>query len=164
MRYGVRPMAISVLVSSLMGTWASDTYAQQNCDTGLGRIAKAATLRAISQNQKTACSGFKQGQIAIDKTRALELTAFALCESGPVVTARIAVRIACATSDSALIQTSATDTLSAQASANLDTCTVSDAQVSANGFLTKVGLNFANANQRLKAAAEREIKPYCTAK
>lgn len=141
---------------------AYDTSAAPNCGTALGRIARVATERAVLENQQTACKGFKRGALAIDKTKALELKKFELCENGAVVTARIDVRVECATSDAALIRTSATDTLSAQASANLETCTVSDTRVSASGFLANVGLDWANADRKLKEAAEREIKPYCT--
>ena len=153
---------IGALYYSFAGVVASDTSAPPNCNTAFGRIAKVAAERAVQDNRQTACKGFKQGDLAIDKTRALELKAFELCENGAVVTARINVRVKCATSDSALIRTSVADTLSAQVSANLETCTVSDALVLASGFLTNVGLDWANANHKLKEAAEREIKPYCT--
>ena len=128
----------------------------------MSRIAKAALVRAIDDNKGTACSGFKQGQIAIDKTRDLRLESFMLCEDGAVVSAKLAVRIECATSDSALIKTSAADTLSAEASADLDKCTVSEARAWGGGFVTNVGLNWIEANRKLKEAAEKEIRAYCT--
>lgn len=138
--------------------------AQKSCSTALGRIARAAAERAVANNMQTACKGFKQGRFAIDKTKSLELKTFELCENGAVVTAQLSVRIECATSDAAVISVSAEDTLSARASANLDTCRVSEARVWSNGFLANVGLDWANADRKLKEAAEREIKQYCARK
>jgi hypothetical protein len=143
-------------------TFRGDPGFRPNCNTALGRFARAAAERAVIENRQTACKGFRHGSFAIDKTRALELRAFSLCENGAVVTVRIDVRIECATSDAAFIRTSVDDTLSAHVSANLETCKVFGEQVSGNGFLTNVGLDWANVAQDLKEAAEREIKPYCT--
>ncbi|MFT3800809.1 MAG: hypothetical protein QM766_06265 [Burkholderiaceae bacterium] len=155
---GPRLAFLLLLVSALPST----AEAQPNCNTALSRIAKTALLRAIDQNRQTACSNFKQGQIAIDKTRVLRLEDFQLCEDGAVVSAKLSVHIECATSDSAVIKTSAQDTLSAEAFADLDKCTVSGARAWGNGFLTNVGLNWIDANRKLKEAAEKEIHPYCT--
>ena len=147
---------------SLVSAWVSITEAQPICNTALSRIAKAALLRAIEQNRHTACSSVEQGQIAIDKTRVLRLEDFQLCEDGAVVSAKLSVHIECATSDSAVIKTSAEDTLSAEASADLDKCTVYGVRAWASGFLANVGLNWIDANRKLKVAAEKEIRPYCT--
>lgn len=151
-----------VLLFSLASAWFSAAGAEPNCNTALSRIAKAAVLRAIDENKNTACSSFKQDQIAIDKTRNLTLNDFQLCEDGAVVSTKLSVQIECATSDSAVIKTSARDTLSAQVTADLDKCTVSDAHAWGSGFLTNVGLTWINVDRKLKEAAEKEIRPYCT--
>ena len=135
---------------------------KENCDTVLSRVAKAAAEKAINENRETACSGIKKGPLGIDKTKALELKGFQLCEKDAVVTAHIEVRIECATSDNAVIRTSVSDKLSAKASADLDSCTVSeDTQIRANGDFTRFGLNLSNANQKFKEAVKKEIQPYC---
>jgi len=157
----LRQWTAVALACLLMAITVFPAAAQSNCRTALGRIAKTEALRAIERNRETACSGFRLGPAAIDKTRALELTDFEFCESGPVVTARLSVRVECATSDRAVFRQRVSDTLSAQASANLDSCTVSEARVWASGFLTQVALDWANANQRLADAVARAIRPYC---
>ena len=153
--------SLIALLLSLASAWLSAAEAEPNCNTALSRVAKAALLRAIDENKHTACSGFKHGQIAIDKTRVLQLKDFQLCEDGAVVSAKLSVHIECATSDSAVITTSVQDTLSAKASADLDKCTVSDVRAWGSDFLTKVGLNWIDANRKLTEAAEKEIRLYC---
>jgi len=150
------------LLLSLASAWLSAAKAEPNCNTALSRMAKAALLRAIDENKHTACSGFKRGKIAIDKTRVLQLKGFQLCEDGAVVSAELSMHIECATSDSAVITTSAQDTLSAKASADLDKCTVSDVRAWGSGFLTNAGLNWIDANRKLMEAVGKEIRPYCT--
>ena len=156
------PRIALALLLSFASAWFSAAHAEPNCNTALSRIAKAAVLRAIDQNKHTACSGFKQGQLAIDETRTLRLDSFQLCEDGAVVSAKLSVLIECATSSNAFIKTSVGDTLSAEASADLDKCTVSGARAWGSGFLTNVGLNWSDVDRKLKEAAEKEIQPYCT--
>jgi len=158
-------MKIIPVVFSVAISWIPSAQAEENCNTALSRLAKTAAESAVKENKETACSGFKLKDspipIAIDKTKVLELVDFKLCEDGAVVKAHIKVNIECATSDNAMIKASQSDTLSAQASANLDSCTVSDSQIQASSDLTKVGLNLLDANQKFKEAAEREIRKFC---
>jgi hypothetical protein len=140
---------------------AASAYGQPNCNTMLSRVARAAAEKAIAERKDTACSDLKKGPIAIDKTKTLELTSFKLCEDGPIVSADVAVKIKCATSDAALIHASIEDTATASVSADLDTCRVLRANVTAEGFVAQAGINIADLNGKLKEAAEKEIKPYC---
>jgi hypothetical protein len=77
------------------------------------------------------------------------------------VTASITVHVKCATSDQAFIRASVEDDLSATASANLETCQVQDAKVSAAGSIANTGLQVADLDKKLREAAQKEIAPYC---
>lgn len=134
---------------------------QENCNTALTRLARGAAEKAIRENGNDACSGLKHGPLAIDKTKALELREFRLCEEGPIVRASVAVYIKCATSDAAFVRTSLDETMSAIATANLDTCKVTDARVSAAGDLARAGLIGAGAANKMRDEIEKAIKPYC---
>jgi hypothetical protein len=134
---------------------------QENCNTALSRIARREADKAIATHLGDACSGLKSGSIAVDKTKLLELRSFRLCENGPLVTASVTVRVKCGTSDQALIRLEIEDDLTATASANLDTCQVLDARISAGGSVAEAGLRAAGLSKKLHDAAQNEIKPYC---
>jgi hypothetical protein len=134
---------------------------QENCNTALTRIANRAVEKAIADHRNNACAGLKSGPIGIDKTEALELRNFRLCETGSIVAASITVRVRCATSDQAVIRASVEDDLTATASANLDTCQVLNAKLSAAVFIAKTGLQVADLDKKLGEAAQKEIAPYC---
>jgi hypothetical protein len=135
--------------------------AQQNCNTALTRIAKRAAEKAVADHRDDACAGLKKGPIGVDKTRALELRQFSLCETGPVVAASMTVYAKCATSDRAVFQTEFEVEVSATASANLDTCQVLNADVSSPDSLVDAGIKVADLKTKLREAAEKEIKAYC---
>ncbi|MFA5947903.1 MAG: hypothetical protein WC806_02945 [Candidatus Gracilibacteria bacterium] len=148
----------------ILGTIVSanvDAYGEPNCNTALGRVAKTLVTRAVSDNKDRACAGLKKGPIGIDRTKKLGLSDFKLCEDGPIVSAEVSADIECGTSDAAFIRVSVEDTLTATASADLDSCRVLDTKVSAKGELANVGIKIADLSAKLKEAAEKEIKPYC---
>lgn len=149
------------LVAAIVAGVAAPLAAAENCNTALSRLARAEVVRAIEQHRHTACEELNGGAIGLDKTKALELKDLKVCEDGPVVTASIAIRIECATSPSAVWRTSQGDTLSAAATANLDTCKVSNVKVSAAGFLADQVLQQTGASARLKDEAEKAIKKFC---
>jgi hypothetical protein len=137
-------------------------HGEPSCNTALGHVAKAFAEKAVSDNKDKACSGLKKGPIGIDKTTKLELTKFKLCEDGPVVSAEIAVDIRCSTSSAATFPTSLPEeTITATASADLDSCRILEADVSAPGALVEAGIEIADLKTKLKEAAEKEIKRYC---
>jgi hypothetical protein len=109
--------------------------AEENCNTALARIAKKAAEKAIADHRDNACAGLKKGPFGIDKTKALELRKFSLCETGPVVAASITVHVWCATSDKAVFPADLADDVTATASANLDTCRVLDVDISSTTFI-----------------------------
>jgi hypothetical protein len=139
----------------------SFAQSQENCNTALTRIAKRAAEKAIEDYRSKASAGLKSGPIGIDKTEILAVRNFRLCETGPIVAASITVHVRCATSDRAFIKVSVEDDLAATASANLDTCQVLNAKVSAAGFVAKTGIQVADLDTKLREAAQKEIEPYC---
>jgi hypothetical protein len=146
---------------ALTWIWNADiAEGQENCNTALTRIARKAADKAIGDHQDNACTGLKKGPIAIDKTEALELLEFSLCENGPVVAASITVHIKCATSDQAVFQTDLEDKLTASVTANLDTCQVLDADISSEKPIGEAGIEVADLRTKLREAAEKEIKAY----
>jgi hypothetical protein len=134
---------------------------QENCNTALTRIAKKAAEKAIADHLDNACAGLKKGPFGVDKTKALELLKFSLCETGPVVAASITVHVKCATSDQAVFKTDLEDDVMATVSANLDTCQVLDADVSSKKFIVETGIKVADLKTKLREAAEKEMKAYC---
>lgn len=155
-----RLAARSVLIFAMSVSADIAAHGQPNCST-LSRVAKTVIVKAVSDNRDKACAGLKKGPIGIDKTKKLELSNFKLCEDGPIVSAEISADIECGTSDAAFIYISVADTLTATASADLDSCRVLDTNVWAKGDLTNAGIKIADLNAKLKEAAEKEIKPYC---
>ncbi|MDA9406504.1 hypothetical protein XH98_34165 [Bradyrhizobium sp. CCBAU 51745] len=135
---------------------------EENCNTALTRIAKKAAEKAVADHRDDACAGLKKGPFGIDKTKALELRSFSLCETGPVVAATITVHVRCATSDQALISADLEDDLTASVSANRDTCEALDADVSAGKFENQTGIQIANLKDKLRDAAAKQIKVYCS--
>jgi hypothetical protein len=142
-------------------SFGSTAEAVSNCDTALSRISKVAAQTAIKDHQDNACDGLKQGGIGVDKTKKLELRRLEVCEDGPVVSARVTVDVKCGTSDAAIVKINIEETVTASVSANLDTCMVANANVEAKGFVAQLGISVADLNSKLKAATEKEIKPYC---
>jgi hypothetical protein len=151
---------VSLVALALLGN-SGNAEGQENCNTALTRIAKKAAEKAIADHLDDACAGLKKGPFAIDKTEALELLKFSLCETGPVVAASITVHIKCATSDQAVLRTDLEDDVTATASANLDTCQVLDADVSSDKFIVETGIEVADLKAKLRKGAEREIDAYC---
>lgn len=151
---------LSLVVLALIAN-AGIAEAQENCNTALTRIAKRAADKAIADHHDDACAGLKKGPFGIDKTKALDLLKFSLCENGPVVAASITVHMKCATSDQALFKTDIEDDVTATASANLDTCQILDTDVSSGKFIVETGLQVADLKKKLSDAAEKEIKAYC---
>lgn len=141
--------------------WPASAQTQQNCNTALTRIAKKAAEKAIVDHSNDACSGLKKGPFGIDKTKALELREFSLCEAGPIVSASITAYAKCATSDKAVFSAEAEGDVTATASANLDTCQVLDVDVSSTAFVVETGIKVADLKQKLREAAEKQIKEYC---
>ena len=139
----------------------SSVMAEENCNTALTRIARKEAEKAIAQHQGDACSGLKKGPIGYDDTKELELRGFKLCENGPVVSASITVHVKCATGGGAFIHDSIEDNLTANASANLDTCQMMDANVSGGSTLVQLGLSLGNVSNKLREAGRKEIAPYC---
>jgi hypothetical protein len=162
LRHGRRPLLLcaSVLTIGIMAP--SVAPAERNCKTALSRVAQKEADRAIKDHLDIACKELNGGSIGLDKTKALKLEKLEVCEDGPVVTASIAVYIQCATSSSALIPSSASDTLRAETAANLDTCVVSEPSVSASGFLANQVLQWTQAGAKLKDEAKKAITPYCS--
>jgi len=134
----------------------------QSCDTALSRIAKKAADKAISERRDNACSGLKKGPFGIDKTKALQLKSFSVCESGPVVTASALVHIHCATSDQAMLSASVEDDVTIDVSANLDTCQILSADVSAAKLPGEAGIGLADVRNKLREGAAKAIKDYCS--
>ncbi len=155
------PLKLCSALAVVMFLDVAVALGQPNCNTALSRLARGAAEKAIRENQTKACSGLKQGPIAIDKTKDLELKAFELCEDGPIIRASAAVFIRCATSDAAVIRASASETVKAVAVANLDTCKVTEASVSANGDLAQAVLKLVGADKNMRSEIEKAIKPYC---
>lgn len=134
---------------------------QQNCNTALTKIAKKAAEKAIADHRDNACAGLKKGPIGIDKTKALELREFSLCETGPVVRASVSVHIWCATSDKAFISAELSGEVAATASANLDTCQVLDADVSSTASIVEAGIQLSDLKKKMREGIEKQIKDYC---
>lgn len=151
---------LSLVALALIGN-AGNAEGQENCNTALTRIAKKAAEKAITDHHDDACAGLKKGPFGVDKTKALELLRFSLCETGPVVTGSITVHIKCTTSDQAVLSTDLEDDITAAASANLDTCQVLDADVSSNKFFVETGIEVADLQTKLREAAKSEIEAYC---
>jgi hypothetical protein len=149
------------LVSLALLDQPAIVQAQENCNTALTRIAKKAAEKAIADHRDNACAGLKKGPFGIDKTRALELRKFSLCETGPVVVASITVHVWYATSDRAVLKADLEDDITATASANLDTCQVLNTDVSSKTFIVETGIRVAELEKKLRDAAEKEIKDYC---
>jgi hypothetical protein len=154
------PRILTIIVVVLLGAPAT-AQTQENCNTALTRIAKKAAEKAVADHRDDACAGLKKGPFCIDKTKALELRSFSLCETGPVVAATITVHVRCATSDQALISADLEDDVTASASANLDTCKMLDADVSAGKFANQTGIQIANLKDKLRDAAAKQIRDYC---
>jgi hypothetical protein len=155
-------LAVHVILFSLaIGGTITVVHAEPNCDTALGRAAKARVSKAISDNKDQACNGLKKGPIGIDKTKKLELNSFKLCEDGSVVSAEITIDVSCGISRPALLSVSVDESLTATASADLDSCRVIDADVSAAGRLGAMGIKWADLAKKFREAAEREIQAYC---
>lgn len=140
---------------------ASMALGQENCDTALSRLAKGAAEKAIQDHRHSACSGLKSGIFAIDKTQALELRQFRLCEKVPIVRASATVYVRCATSPAAMIPASFDETVTASATADLDTCKVTDTTISSEGEMTNAGIRIAGASDKMRSELEKAIKPYC---
>jgi hypothetical protein len=134
---------------------------QENCNTVLTRISRKAAEKAIIDHRNDACSGLKKGPFGIDKTKALELREFSLCEAGPIVSASITVHAWCATSDKAVFSADVAGEVTATASANLDTCQVLNVDVSSTAFVVETGIQVADLKKKLREAAEKQIKDYC---
>jgi hypothetical protein len=134
---------------------------QENCNTALTKIAKKAAQKAIADHRDDACAGLKKGPLGIDKTKALELREFSLCETGPVVRASVSVHIWCATSDKAFISADLSGDVAATASANLDTCQVLDADVSSTASIVEAGIQLADLKKKMREGLEKQIKDYC---
>jgi hypothetical protein len=111
-------MILTIIVVALLGPPAS-AQTQENCNTALTRIARKAAEKAVADHRDDACAGLKKGPFGIDKTKALELRAFSLCETGPIVAATITVHVRCATSDQALISADLEDDVTASASSRI---------------------------------------------
>lgn len=154
------PALWAIAALTLSGSSAS-AQTQENCNTALTRIARRAAEKAVTDHREDACAGLKKGPLSIDKTKALELRAFSLCETGAVIAATIALHVWCATSDKALISADLEDDVTASASANLDTCQILDADVSAGKFASQTGIQIANLKDKLREAAGKQIKDYC---
>jgi hypothetical protein len=150
-----------VFAALAFGCLPASAQPQENCNTALTRIARRAADKAVVDHHEDACAGLKKGPFGIDKTKALELREFSLCETGPVVAASITVHLKCATSDQAMIHADLEDDLTATASANLDTCQVLDADVTAGKFASQAGIAIADLKEKLRQAAEKQIKDYC---
>ena len=150
-----------VLMTLVLLAGAASAQEEKNCNTGLTRIGKRAAEKAISDHRGDACAGLKKGSIGIDKTKALDLKEFSLCETGPVVSASMTVHVWCATSDKAFLPADISGDVTATASANLDTCEVLDADISSSAFVVDTGLRVADLKKKLREAAEKEIKSYC---
>ena len=142
---------LSVAVFALSAQ-PSVAQTQENCNTALTRIAKREAEKAVADHRDDACAGLKNGPFGIDKTKALELRKFSLCENGPIVSAAITAHVWCATSDKALIAADLEDDVTATASANLDTCQVLDADVSAGKFASQAGIQIADLKTKLREA------------
>jgi hypothetical protein len=153
-------MILTIIVVALLGPPAS-AQTQEKCNTALAWIARKAAEKAVADHRDDACAGLKKGPFGIDKTKTLELRAFSLCETGPIVAATITVHVRCATSDDALISADLEDDVTASASANLDTCQMIDADVSAGKFANQTGIQIANLKDKLRDAAAKQIKDYC---
>jgi hypothetical protein len=151
---------LNLIALALIGN-ATLVEGEENCNTALSRLAKKAAEKAVADHSDNACAGLKKGPLGIDKTKALELRNFSLCETGPVVAASITVHVKCATSDQAVFKAEVEDDATATVSANLDTCQVLDADVSSNKFVVETGIQLADLQTKLREAAEKEIKAYC---
>ena len=133
----------------------------QDCDTALSRIARKAAEKAVQEYRGEVCSGLKLGPIGIDRTKALELQSFQLCEKGPLVSASVTVFAKCGTSEGAILQMQLGDQVKAKAEANLDTCQVLNAKLNGGKFVTEAVIEVADLEKKAKEVLEREIKPYC---
>jgi hypothetical protein len=151
---------LSCVALALFGK-AGIAEGQENCNNALTRIAKKAVESAIADHRDDACAGLKKGPFGIDKTKALEMLKFSLCENGPVVAASITVHVKCAASDQAVVKSDLEDDVMATLSANLDTCQILDADVSSQKFIVETGIKVADLKTKLRDAAEKEIKTYC---
>ncbi len=152
---------ILLTAAAILSVTTGIAISAPNCSTALGQIARSAADKAISDSKDTACNGLKSGNIGIDKTKELRITEFSLCEDGLVIEATLAVVIKCATSDAAFIKASFSETLKATAKADLNSCKVLSADVSADGYLGKLGLNAGDANKKLTQEMEKAVSPYC---
>lgn len=150
-----------VLVVLVMSDRPVHAQTQENCSTALTKIAKKAAEKAIADHRDDACAGLKKGPIGIDKTKALELREFSLCEIGPVVKASASVHVWCATSDQAFISADLSGDVSASASANLDTCRVLDADLSSTTSIVEAGIQLADLKKKMREGLEKQIKDYC---
>lgn len=135
--------------------------AESSCETNLGRIARKAVQKAISDHQDDACAPLKKGPLGIDKTKRLTLKSFELCENGPVVSASMSVDIECATSDRAMLRMSIAETVTASATANLENCAVSQAHIAVPQKYLQQGIDALDLDRKLLEAAQRETRPFC---
>jgi hypothetical protein len=135
---------ILLIVAIALIACPASAQTQQNCNTALTRIAKKAAEKAVVDHHDDACSDLKKGPFGIDKTKALELRAFSLCEAGLIVSASITAYAKCATSDEAMFPAEAEGDVTATASANLDTCQVLDVDVSSTAFVVETGIQVAD--------------------
>ncbi len=157
-----RWVSLSLYAFSLIAILPFAAEAQtRDCDTALSRIARKAAEKALQEHRGDVCSGLRLGPIGIDKTKALELRAFELCERGPLVSASITVFAKCSTSEEAIIQTQFGDQVNAKADANLDTCQVLTAQLNGGKFVTEAVIKAGELERKAKEVLEREIRPYC---
>lgn len=152
---------VLLTATALLSVTTEIAVSATNCSSALGQIARSTADKAISDNKDTACNGLKSGNIGIDKTKELKITEFSLCEDGMIIEATLAVFVKCATSDAAVIKAQFSETLKASAKADLDSCKVLSADVSANGFLGKLGLKAGDANKKLTQEIEKAMSPYC---
>src|SRR5262245_52333399 len=96
------PLRFCPILACALLADATEALSEENCNSALSRLARGAAEKAIREHQNNACSGLKQGIFGVDKTKALLLREFRLCEDGPMVRATLTVYVECATSDAAL--------------------------------------------------------------
>ena len=153
--------SLPLLTALILTAFSSSSYSQKNCDTVFSRVARVALQNAVAAKRDNACTGLKEGAISVDKTKRLELTRIEVCEDAAIVSAAVDLAIKCGTSDAAVLKVNLEDTIHAAITADLNSCSITNSQVSAGTFLATLGIEVANLSAKLKEAAATQIKPYC---